>query len=71
MTWEKFYHGTNTPYKKNPKSGAWYIIDYVSGEYRVVMQPNGNWTLTKNGNEIATFKTLRSAKAFAEREEQK
>ena len=50
INWEKIDHFTGEPYKKNPKSGL----------------PNGNREVTKNGERICEFKTLKSAKAFAE-----
>lgn len=66
MEWSKVHFGTNEPYKKNPKSGAWFIIDYICEDMRISMMPNGDWILTKSGEKLGRFKTLKSAKAFAE-----
>lgn len=65
MTWEKIDHFTGKPYKKNPKSGDWYIVDYVCGNIRV-SNMSGHWMVTKSGTDIGKFKTLKAAKAFAE-----
>lgn len=66
MEWIKVDHFTNEPYKKNPKSGAWFIVDYVCGDIRISEMPNGDRMVTKGGKEFGTFKTLKAAKAFAE-----
>lgn len=66
MTWEKIDHFTGMPYKKNPKSGAWHIVDYVSGDFRITELWDGNRELTRGGARLGTFKTLKAAKAFAE-----
>ena len=66
INWEKIDHFTGEPYKKNPKSGSWNIVDYVSGNIRISELPKGNREVTKNGERICEFKTLKSAKAFAE-----
>lgn len=66
MIWEKIDHFTGKPYKKNPKSGAWFIVDYISGDYRI-SNMDGYWLLTKCGRiNLGKFKTLKAAKAFAE-----
>lgn len=66
MTWEKIDHFTGQPYKKNSKSGAWNIVDYTSGDFRITELSNGDRELTKSGAKLGTFKTLKAAKAFAE-----
>lgn len=66
MTWEKIDHFTGEPYKKNAKSGAWNVIDYISGDFRITELPNGNRELSKGHEKIGTFRTLKSAKDFAE-----
>lgn len=66
MNWEKYEHFTGKPYKKNAKSGAWNIIDYVCGDLKIVMTSNGDWELTKGGNAHGKYKTLKAAKSAAE-----
>lgn len=66
MNWAKIDHFTGQPYKKNPKSGAWYIVDYICDDYRISELPNGDRELTKGGVKLGTFKTVKAAKAFAE-----
>lgn len=66
INWEKINHFTNEPYKKDTKSGAWHIVDYISGDLRITELPNGYRELTKGDKKIGTFKTLKAAKAFAE-----
>jgi len=67
MEWMKIDHFTGEPYKKNTKSGAWHIIDYKSGEYRITELPDGSRELTKGSEKIGTFKTLKAAKEYAEK----
>lgn len=66
INWEKINAFTGEPYKKNPKSGSWFIVDYISGDMRIWEMPNGDRQLTKGGTVVGTFKTLKAAKAFAE-----
>ena len=66
MTWEKIDHFTGQPYKKNTKSGSWYIVDYIAEDFRITELPNGDRELTKSVAKLGTFKTLKAAKAFAE-----
>ena len=65
MTWDKINHFTGEPYKKNPKDGGWYIVDYVSGEYRI-SNMDDHWLATKGETKLGKFKTLKAAKAFVE-----
>lgn len=66
ITWQKIDHFTGQPYKKNNASGAWHIVDYIADDLRITEQSNGDRVLTKDGELVATFKTLKAAKAFAE-----
>ena len=66
IKWEKIDHFTGEPYKKNPKSGNWNVVDYIAGELRITELSNGDRLLTKGGKEVGTFKTLKAAKAYAE-----
>lgn len=66
MTWEKIDHFTGQLYKKNTKSGSWYIVDYISGDFRITELQNGDRELTKSGKKLGRFKTLKAAKVFAE-----
>lgn len=63
--WKKIDHFTGEPYKKNPKSGAWHIVDYIDGNVRI-SNMSDRWSVTESGNELGSFKTLKAAKAFAE-----
>lgn len=65
MIWKKIDHFTGEPYKKNPKSGAWYIVDYICGNLRI-SNMDGYWLLTKGFEKLGRFKALKAAKAFAE-----
>ena len=65
MIWEKIDHFTGKPYKKNPKSGGWYIVDYVCGNIRV-SNMSDHWMVTIGKENLGKFKTLKAAKAFAE-----
>lgn len=62
----KIDHFTGKPYKKNNKSGAWNVVDYIADEYRITELPNGDRQLTKGSADLGIFKTLKAAKAFAE-----
>lgn len=66
MEWVKIDHFTGEPYKKNPRSGSWNIVDYMSGDYRITELPDGKRELTKGSKKLGQFKTLKAAKAFAE-----
>ena len=66
MEWQKINHFTGEPYKKNPKCGNWYIVDYISGDYRITELPDGQRELTKGSKKLGTFKTLKAAKEYAE-----
>lgn len=66
INWEKIDHFTGEPYKKNPRSGSWNIVDYLAGDIRISELPNGYREVTKSGKSLGTFKTLKAAKAFAE-----
>lgn len=65
MEWQKINHFTNEPYKKNPKDGGWYVVDYISGDYRI-SNMSDHWLVTKCGESLGKFKTLKAAKTFAE-----
>lgn len=66
MIWEKIDHFTGKPYKKNPKSGAWNIVDYVCQDIRI-SNMGDHWLVTSGEVELGKFKTLKAAKAIAER----
>lgn len=66
INWEKIDHFTGAPYKKDVKSGAWYIVDYKAGDLRITEMPDGKRELTKGGKKLGQFKTLKAAKEFAE-----
>lgn len=65
LIWEKIDHFTGEPYKKK-NNGSWQIVDYISGCIRISELPNGHREVTKSGQYLGEFKTLKSAKAFAE-----
>lgn len=46
-------------------TNGWHICHYKCGEYMII-NDYGKFVLTKNGNTIGTFKTLKIAKAMAE-----
>lgn len=66
ITWNKIDHFTGQPYKKNPKSGAWVIVDYIADDLRITELPDGKRELKKGEKVIGVFQTLKAAKAFAE-----
>lgn len=66
IEWVKIDHFTGKPYKKDAKSGAWNVVDYIAGDYRITELANGNRQLTRCGLNLGIFKTLKEAKAFAE-----
>ena len=66
IEWKKYNQFTGEPYKKNPKSGAWNIVEYVSGDIRIKMLPDGSRELRKGNELVLVFKTLKAAKEFAE-----
>lgn len=65
MEWTKIDHFTGEPYKKNPKSGAWNIVDYVCGNIKII-NTGRSWSVTKDGKQSSCFFTLKQAKKFAE-----
>ena len=66
INWEKIDHFTGKPYKKDPKSGAWNIVDYVADDFRITELPDGKRELTKGGIKLGVFNTLKAAKEYAE-----
>jgi hypothetical protein len=66
IDWMKIDHFTGLPYKKNPKSGTWNIVDYVAGDLRITEESDGTRVLTKGSAVIGRFKTLKAAKEAAE-----
>lgn len=65
MNWEKIDHFTGEPYKKD-QSGAWRIVDYICGGYKIQHMFDGHRSVTFNGRELGRFKTLKAAKSFVE-----
>lgn len=66
INWEKIDHFTGEPYRKNAKSGGWNIVDYISGNLKITMMPNGDRAVHRGAEHIGTFKTLKAAKQCAE-----
>ena len=68
MNWTKINPRTGEPAKRNCNSFEPH--DYICESYRIVNKSfsvrKGGWILTKDGNEIKRFDTLKSAKAYAE-----
>ena len=65
MKWIKVDHFTGKPITTK----GWHICDYISGDYKIIVNDNGKWTLTYKGNEVETFKTLKAAKLAIDKEE--
>lgn len=66
INWKKIDHFTGEPYKKNFKSGSWFIVDYIAGDLRITHMSDGTRLLTKGENKLGQFKTIKAAKEFAE-----
>jgi len=66
MKWTKINQRTGEPARRNCNSFEPH--DYIAEDYKIINKSwtNEGWILTKAGVEIETFKTLKSAKAFAE-----
>lgn len=63
MKWVKVDQYTGKPI---PNKDGWHICDYISGDYKIISD-NGKWILTKAGKTLGTYKTLKAAKAEAEK----
>lgn len=66
IDWKKIDHFTGEPYIKNAKSGSWFVVDYISGDMKIVTLADGSRELVINGQSVAIFKTLKAAKSYAE-----
>lgn len=63
MKWIKVdYKGEPIIHKKN----SWNIPNYISGDFKIT-NDNGKYTLYNKGEKIGTYKTLKEAKAEAEK----
>lgn len=68
MKWTKIDQRTGEPMEKTVNS--FMPHDYISGSYKIInnsfFERKLAWVLTKNGEEIGRYNTLKEAKARAE-----
>lgn len=64
LRWEKVDHFTGEPYRRS--TSKWTAVDYVSGDLKIETLFNGDRELTKGGQKIRAFKSLKAAKEYAE-----
>lgn len=69
MKWHKIDPDTGEPAKRTGCS--YYPNDYIAEDYRIINKSFGlrkkGWILTKSGNIIGAFDTLKEAKTAAEK----
>ena len=68
MKWTKINPRTGEPAKRNCNSFEPH--DYISGEFRIINKSfslrRGAWILTRGGNEVGRYDTLKQAKTVAD-----
>lgn len=68
MKWTKIYQRTGEPMKKG--CNQLMAHDYIAGNFRIInnawKENKLGWILTKDGEEIGRFNTLKQAKEKAE-----